>query len=310
MIVDSKKVQKRGRVYKKVVLTRHYQNEKEDFITWLARMGYAESTIKTYGDKIVHFFNYLQQQAIDDSSKITFNHIEGYYKILRQTPISTGYLQSHMNTLSRYCKYLELLKQQKVFYKNLVQEKAIGNPRNILTPKEVQLLFSSLENTPEGLLHRSLLHLYYSCGLRASEGARILPKDINYQMQLIYVVPGKNYQGRYVPINATVTKELREYEQYARPLINNKSPFFLVNPHTDAMNQQIVHRMLHKLLKKVTLPKHITLHCLRHSIATHLLNGGMDLESISRFLGHKTLDATQIYVHINNQMIYDTQHTL
>lgn len=304
MIVGNKKAPKRKRGKKKVALTTYYNEQSKSFIKWLTRLGYAEATISNHGYKIVHFFAFLQNNQITDVLEITPIHLHKYHQSLQQRQISGGYIKTHINTIKSYCSYLEKTKNHKILHHTLATENSISTEKTILTQKEIKQLFSSLENTPIGLLHRSLLHLCYSCGLRVGEAVRVHPKHIDYSRQLLFVVPGKNYQGRYIPISSKIANELQEYEQYARSIINPNCTHFLVNRWTDAMHVKLLAKMFKRIQKQQHLQKHITLHGLRHSIATHLLQKGMELEYIQQFLGHKSLEATQIYVRITNEMIY------
>lgn len=302
MIVDNKKAKKRKRG---IILTGYFTAERQLFTEWLERLGYANTTIKGHYNRIAYFFEYVKNNEVAKRHQITATHINTYQELLQQQTIKASSIVNQLNTLTRYCNYLEKIHHHKILYKELVIEKELVTPKNILTKTQIKQLFTSLENTPKGLLHRSFLHLYYSCGLRSAEGAKVLPKHIDYNKRLLYVSPGKNYRSRYVPFSAKVAEELKEYEQYGRPFINTESPFFLVSYWTNTMNNKITGRMWQRIRKQVNLQEHITLHGLRHSIATHLVQSGMPLESVQQFLGHNTLDATQIYVRMSHEIIYN-----
>lgn len=298
---EKSKKRKRG-----IILKDYFSKELTNFITWLDRLGYAASSIKGHHHYMVHFFKFLESQDLKTPLNITSDHIDTYCNILKQSALKSTTIQNHFNTITRYCHYLEKIYGHKILYNDLVIEKEVSIATNILQPLEVAQLFRSLDNSPKGLLERSFLHLYYSCGLRSSEGGRILPKHIDYHKRLLYVAPGKNHHSRYIPLSAKVSEELKEYELYGRPLINHESPYFLVNPLTNNMSTQITGRMWQRIRKRSNLD-HITLHGLRHSIATHLVYGGMPLESVQQFLGHNTLDATQIYVRMSHEILYKNE---
>ena len=306
MIVDSKKAKKRKRGIKKVVLNAHYSNYLTRFTNWLDYLGYATTTVTGYQRKLSYFFNYLQNNSVLTIYKITVLNIDNYNQALHKRNISRQYIQGHLNCIRIFGEYLEKTENYKLVYKAFNVEKELKTERTILSVKEIQLLFSSIEDTPTGLRDKALLHLYYSCGLRASEAARVRCKDIDYHKQLIYVAPGKNYKSRYVPIGTGVIKDLQSYEQYARPVINQNGNFFLVAPFTNHISTQTLARYLKQRLKKSLVTKKISAHSLRHSIATHLLLQGMDLELIQQFLGHRSLDATEIYVRMKNEYIYES----
>lgn len=147
------------------------------------------------------------------------------------------------------------------------------------------------------------MSLYYGCGLRYSEGIRIEKKHIDYGKQLLYVMPGKNYRSRFIPMNERIIKDLQDYEMYAKQYFTKEdSTGFLLGNNGKAISSSVIGKRLQILLQKANIEKKICLHGLRHSIATHLLQQGMPLEQISKFLGHTSLDSTQIYTRIAEEL--------
>ena len=200
-------------------------------------------------------------------------------------------------------KYLELTGEQKIFTGNLVVEQGATTQRNILTQSEIKALYQATDESPNGLRDKAILSLYYGCGLRYSEGIRIERKHIDYNKQLLYVVPGKNYRSRFIPMNERIIKDLQDYEMYGKPYFTKDySSSFLLNLKGNAPDSGLIGKRLKYLLQKAGIEKDICLHGLRHSIATHLLQQRMPLEQISKFLGHTSLDSTQIYTRIAEEL--------
>ena len=145
--------------------------------------------------------------------------------------------------------------------------------------------------------------IYYGCGLRNSEGERIKLNHIHYEKSLLQVLPGKSYKGRYVPLSAGVAKDLKEYQKYSRPyLAIENQEYLIIGKFGKFMKGSSMGNRIKQLVEKAGIQKQISLHGLRHSIATHLLQGGMPLEQISRFLGHNSLDSTQIYTRLMEEI--------
>ena len=169
-----------------------------------------------------------------------------------------------------------------------------------------------------------MLAVYYGCGLRRNEGVHLNLSDIDFDRSLLYVRKGKNHKERLVPISQASVKYLQAYIYDHRPelLRSGKSDaLFIGYNHGTRMQGQSLLVRLKRLVLQTDSPelieKEVGLHTLRHSIATHLLAAGMKLESISRFLGHSSLESTQIYTHLagvtpertqpfNNIPTYDT----
>jgi integrase/recombinase XerD len=166
--------------------------------------------------------------------------------------------------------------------------------REILTRAEIEKLY----NASETLRDRAMLGLFYGCGLRASEGEKLDRSDMNFRAGILYVREGKGKKRREVPLSVSVAGDLKNYLYQERPEYVHKQgeEAFLLNSLGERMSADTCRRKLKILLKKASLKKEISLHSLRHSIATHLLENGMSVEYIRDFLGHKYLETTQIYI--------------
>ena len=178
----------------------------------------------------------------------------------------------------------------------------------VLTTTEVSALFEAAtiygahEHTR--LRDRAILVLLYSCGLRRNEASKLDLKDVFYGKELIHVRAAKNRKERLVPINGYNLELLEEYIYDGRPLFKNadKTEALLIGQTGDrllggGLNYRI--KLIQKAVTDLNLQeKKVTAHLLRHSIATHLLAQGMKIEDIQTFLGHSSLESTQIYTHI------------
>lgn len=283
-----------------------YKTYQSEFIKWLQRLGYAMTTIAGYESQLQAFFEWLNANHIQELSEVNQSKLEAYNEFLHQRKnrqreggLSSCYIQSHINVIRLLSKYLELTGEQKIFTGNIYVEPGAETPRNILLQSEIKQLYNATDETPNGLRDKAILSLYYGCGLRYSEGIRVEKKHIDYNKQLLYVVPGKNYQSRFIPINERIIRDLQDYETYGRPYFTKEhSTGFLLGNNGKALSSTTIGKRLKLLLDKSGITKHICLHGLRHSIATHLLQQGMPLEQISKFLGHRSLDSTQIYTRI------------
>ncbi len=273
----------------------------KDFKQWLLRLGYAESTTESYTRLLNNFFLYLKGESP------TQQHILDFNTHLHRTKISRQYIQAHITAIKRYSTYLENTEGTKLMIGEIIIDRALKTERTIFTPAEIQLLFNATEETPKGLFDKAVLSMYYGCGLRSKEGIHLKPKDLDYSKGLVYVQPSKNYQSRYVPLSKQVIRDLQEYQLYAKEIINPDSPYLLPGILGDKTNGAYLNKRLKLLLEKAGIPKKATLHSLRHSIATHLLQQGMELEAISQFLGHSSLEATEIYVRMNHELFTLTE---
>ncbi len=273
--------------------------------TWLIRQGYSEYTIKGYTNDFKYFFRWLEENKIK-LEKLNQRHINKYYKHIHTLKIKKSTIQERLNTIKLYDKYLQLTKNKKILYKNLkIEETELPTKREILTIAEIKKLYDEIEESLLGYRDKTILSLCYGCGLRKREIERLESKDICYESGLLHVKPGKNYENRFIPMSSGVIKDLKDYEKYSRPyLAYNNVKKFIVGINGKAINGENMRNRIKILVEKSRINKNISLHNLRHSIATHLLEKGMSLEQISLFLGHKSLDSTQIYTHMIENMSF------
>ena len=159
---------------------------------------------------------------------------------------------------------------------------------------------------------RAMLAIYYGCGLRKSEGTGLKVADIQVERKVVFVREGKGSKQRNVPVTGNTLTYLTEYLHTGRKILLERSPNptslerFFINQYGEACSDQALSLRLDLLVKNSgssnLQAKRPTLHTLRHSIATHLLQQGMQIEMIQQFLGHSSLETTQIYTHIVNEL--------
>jgi integrase/recombinase XerD len=282
----------------------------QDFRQWMERLGYSHDTIKSYARQLETFIRYVQSQRIKSISEIDQQLIEKFNAFLHQCKhrtqtrgLSSSYISSHINVVKQFSRYLQRIGEEPIIHGTITIESEIETPRSILTQDEIKALYEAADDTIYGVRDKAILGLYYGCGLRSREGTRLNLTDIDYGKNTVYVKPSKNYQSRYVPMSEKVKHDLQTYCDYVRKHFKrNDTTTFLLNQKGKAFTGNGLNYRIKKLCDKAKISKTITLHSLRHSIATHLLQQGMELEQIGRFLGHKTLDATQIYTHIVEEM--------
>lgn len=283
---------------------------------WLDILGYAESTVYYLPNHLQEFFYYVEQQNINQLINISTQTIKDYYQELQQRAnerqsgaLSKSYLNKHQQALKKFSEYL---KAHDANSRLSVHLKSETNPTeeklNILTQEEVKALFKATEishTEPRFKLRdKAILVVLYSCGLRRNEAVHLDLGDILFDKERVYVRKGKNYKERFVPINRKNAEILEDYIYEARPEFyqSHLSEALFINHHGTRMQGMTYANRL-KTIVKATNNKHIenkqiTPHTLRHSIATHLLQQNVKIENIKTFLGHSSLESTQIYTHL------------
>ena len=277
----------------------YYLQLLEGFTEWLSRLNYAKETIRGRSRQLKTFLEWVENRGIQQLSEISPQDLEAYNEALHLKPIKSKTIESYISVLKLVNEYLENYGEDPIIKTRLTITKSIKTERTILSKAEVNRLYEACENDPWGMRDRIIIAIYYGCGVRCSEGTRLELRDIDFSNDLIHVRKGKNYRARYVPISEGVKKELLQWVNDGQTwFAGEKSNILIPNSRGKTTQSGPLNKRLKLLCEKASINKKITLHCLRHSIATHLLESGMDLEMIGQFLGHVGLEATQVYTRI------------
>ncbi|MEM9859930.1 MAG: tyrosine-type recombinase/integrase, partial [Bacteroidota bacterium] len=228
--------------------------------------------------------------------------------------LSNRYLNQHIHTLQKLIEFLNHKGTQNIPALSLRQLKLNTREITYLTTEEITQLYQTVEKSQQesptlkyqALFARdkAMLTVYYSCGLRKNEGVHLELNDINLDTRRLHVRKGKNYKERLVPLSKTSTQYLQDYIYDHRPVLlkDKRESRLFIGYSGKPMQGQALYRRFKLLLLTVENPtlqqKELGLHSLRHSIATHLLQAGMALQKIQRFLGHSSLESTQRYTHL------------
>jgi len=293
-----------------------FQTLLESYKSWLEVLGYAESTVYNLPNHLQEFFHYIERKGHRDTSLITNHTIKDYYKNLsgranarRGGGLSKAFLNKHQQALKLFQTYLKEHNVKRGFGVHLKGEKiSQQRVKNVLTQPEIKQLFETCDysHMQEHFRQRdkTILALLYSCGLRRNEAVHVNCSDILFEKGRVYVRKGKNYKERFVPINTHNLQMIEEYMYDGRLdfLRNKETDSLLVSHQGNRMGDQSVALRLEAIIEasdnETIQEKGITLHTLRHSIATHLLQNKVPMKSISKFLGHSSLESTQIYTHL------------
>lgn len=305
-----------------------FEHLEKGFAEWLDILGYSEGSIYTMPAIVREFLHYLETRQLASVRDMRQQHIRDYYSYIssrandrRGGGLSNNYLNKHLQAIEKFLEYLHHRGADNLPGIGIRQEKIIRKKATVLTTAEIKQLFEAVYKEREFKTHhrytdqreaiqardRAMLVIYYSCGLRKNEGANIHLDDINLDTRILHVRKGKNYKERFVPFNKTNADYLQEYIYDHRPrLVKDKreSALFISVTGMPMTGGSLYTRLKGLLVQTEDTElqqKEIGLHTLRHSIATHLLQAGMALEKIARFLGHSSLESTQIYTHLAEQ---------
>jgi len=260
------------------------------YINWLENTRYSPSTIKIYSEAMHNFLLYLGD---DDANQVNDDVFAEY---VNRRILGNNYGPSLQN---------QNISAIKLFYREIVRApidvEQLNRPRrehrlpNVLSKSEIKSILEASKN----IKHKTALSLIYACGLRRSELLNLKPRDIDSQRGFIKVYQGKGKKDRLVPISEKTIEMLREYYKKYKP----KVWLFEGNPAGLQYSEASLQKILKNALKSANIKKPATLHWLRHSYATHLLEAGTDLRYIQELLGHKSSKTTEIYTHVTSQSL-------
>ncbi len=265
------------------------------FCRWMKAKRYSEATIDSYGSIIAFFLKYLQKRNIEQITPLTVSQFN--YEFIVNPGKSVSYHNQAVNALKQFFTYQNLV----------VELDHIERPRSdkklpvILSMDEVKLLLDCTVN----LKHKVLLSLIYSGGFRISEVLKLRLEDIDSQRMLIHVRDAKGRKDRYTLLSQRALLLLREYYKVYRPKV-----YLFEGAYGQMYGQRAAQQVLQASARRAGITKKITLHSLRHSFATHLLENGTDLRYIQTLLGHSSPKTTMIYTHVSTANMQNIRNPL
>ena len=288
-----------------------------DYIYYLeAEKRLSENTVIAYKNDIEDYAKFLKKyQGCFDVNDITRDMIERYIRSLKKKGMAPTSLGRKITVIKSFHQFL---KQEKItdldasfFVSAPKKEKHLPT---VLSIEEIARLIDSIDTkTPIGKRNRAMLEVMYATGLRISELLSLKTDDLHMREKYLRVV-GKGNKERIVPLGEMAVVALRDYIENGRSLLSKKPGNILFyNYKGEPMSRQGFFKYLQKQALECGITKEISPHTIRHSFATHLLEGGTDLRMVQELLGHEDISTTQIYTHIDRSHlrdVYENTHPL
>ncbi len=288
------------------------KNSIENFLQNLQVVRNAsEHTLRNYALDLFAFHDYLEMDL--SVEKIDKRLIRGYLAHLQLKKSAKTTVLRHLSSLRSLFKFLM---KERLISHNIMDE--IDSPKrdkplpSALSYSQVEMLFNQVEiDTLLGLRDRAILELFYSSGLRVGELVFLNRHDFDGR-NLRMRVKGKGKKERLIPITQGAAKWVDKYLNYPeRPFIEKDREAIFLNRFGTRLSSRSVDRLFKQYLMKSGLAGKVTPHTIRHTIATHWLENGMDLKTIQSLLGHSSLATTTIYTKVSSKLkrdVYDKAH--
>lgn len=276
----------------------------------------SKNTISAYLSDLELYGKFLiEYQNISDITNVTEDHINRYIASLKRSDFSKQTISRKIIAIKEFHKFL--------FSEKISEEdpaKFIDLPKPskplpvVLSKEEINRMLESIQtDTPLGLRNKAMIETLYASGLRISELVNLTTADIHLREKYIVVV-GKGDKERMVPLGDMAVTALRNYLEKGRPFLSKKPGNTLFyNYQGNSISRQSLYKYIVKLAADNGITKDISPHTIRHSFATHLLEGGTDLRIVQELLGHEDISTTQIYTHIDRlrlKEMYEHTHPL
>ena len=286
-----------------------HQLLRQGFADWLQVLGYASSSALNLPRHLAEFLQYqerqgkysLRQLVATDATKF-IEHQQTKTGIRTGQGLSTAYINKYIQSLQLFSRYIRQTGKSPVGFTLELLEGCTLMPV-WLTRAEIRRLYAVTGGDVLGMRDRAMLAVFYGCGLRLQEGSSLDLGDVLHDKRLLYIRRAKGYKERYVPVAEQPYQDIRDYIEQGRPeLLQQPCPALFLDANKGRpIHKQSLYLRIKALVRKAGIAKEAGTHTLRHSIATHLLQGGMPLERIQAFLGHAVLDSTQLYTHLINE---------
>jgi integrase/recombinase XerD len=259
----------------------------DEFIKTLTLKNYAQNTIRTYKSMLQEFLTYYKKL---DPGKITEEQIRDYLLyLIEERDVSISYQNQSINAIKFYYEQI-LGRPVRTYY--IQRPKKPKVLPNVLSEEEVQLILNNVDN----LKHKCILSLAYSAGLRLGEVINLKPGDIDSKRNYVIVRQGKGMKDRYSLLSGKILELLRKYYAEYKP-----KEWLFEGQFGGPYSATSIHNILKAAVDKAGIKKRVTVHTLRHSFATHLLEHGVDIRYIQTLLGHQSSRTTEIYTHITDR---------
>ena len=278
----------------------------ESYLDYLrVEKGLAPNSINSYRLDLNKYLSFLKSKGITAPSKISKKDVTNFLFYLKGK-LSVNSIARALSSIKSFHSFLLREKLSSSDPSGLIEAPKLGKKiPDVLSFEEVsRILKAPNYRNAHGARDKAILELMYATGLRVSEAANLRLMDINLDVGFLKC-RGKSSKERIVPLGRIAQKFIKRYIEDARPkLMGEKSSVYLfVAQGGRRLSRQSIWKMIRRIVKKLRIRKFVSPHTLRHSFATHLLEGGADLRSVQELLGHANITTTQIYTHINRMRL-------
>lgn len=294
----------------------YFKKQREQYLYFLKlEKGLAENSLQSYDNDLRRYLTFIGRDlGIDGLSGVTLWHIEAYLQEMRSMQLSVSTLSRNISSIRGFHQFAVVEQWCPANPAELIELPGKGRKLpDVLDQHEVAAVIEAPDRRDRlGLRDRAVLELMYATGLRASETIELQTDQLINELQLVKVI-GKGNKERLVPVGEKALEAISDY-------LRNARPFLMKNPDTaknrlflsyrgKPLSRMSLWHIVTGAAKEAGITKSIHPHTLRHSFATHLLEGGADLRAVQEMLGHVSILTTEIYTHIDRSFLEEVHRT-
>lgn len=276
--------------------------------------NYSKTTIANRYADLVTFTNWAKDRSLTESNSITKLHLESYQRFIWRHRKSNGKplaISSQRQRLGAVKDLFKYLTKNNHIPANPASELELPRaekrlPKQALSLTEIKTILNIPNiHDPLGIRDRAILELLYSTGIRRTELTNLQLTDLNQERQTLQIIQGKGHKDRVVPIGKSTLTWLEKYLDEVRPklLTNHTEKAFFITSYGESFHPDVISRQVSKQIQQAGIGRSGSCHLLRHTCATHMLEGGADIRFIQQLLGHEKLETTAIYTQVSIEQL-------
>lgn len=285
----------------------------ESFLAYLTiECGLAKNTILAYRIALNHFFRFVNTKPFKDVESIKPEHIISFIEEEQKRGLDQNSIARNVIAIKMFFKFLLVEgKIEKNLISSIVSPKLWRKLPDVINQKDVDDLLVTAYKTDckFSIRNRAILELMYATGARVSEVATMETGFVNFDYKFTKC-RGKGSKERLVPLGSKAIEALKSYVEYERPKLNknNRTNILFLSKSGKPLRRENIWLIVKQYAMLAGIHKRVSPHTMRHSFATHLLEGGADLRSVQEMLGHVNISTTQIYTHVDRSHLKDIHH--
>lgn len=271
----------------------------------------SENSVEAYMHDIEKFTQFLFQNQLElKPSQVQTDHLNDFIKWINGLGMTSSSQARIISGIKSF--YLFCVQEQISATDPTLLVEAPKLPKHLpdtLSYSEIEKMLACIDlSTPEGVRNKAIIETIYGCGLRVSELVNLKLSCLYFDVEYVRIT-GKGDKERLVPIGSSAIKFIKIYLQNIRvhiPVKPGNEDIVFLNRRGSGLSRVLIFMLIKDLAKKASIKKNISPHTLRHSFATHLVEGGADLRAVQQMLGHESITTTEIYTHLDKEYLRDT----